>query len=374
MIRLNSVIICVVAGVMVSCSPKIASNMIHSYPPQESYEDVVMFKEKEPLPVDAEWMGDIVVKGKANYDKMAEMTRLRAWESGGKYVKIKEYASQGARADVHVMKSDVYRADTVQHKAVPITTYSNNNANNNPASVNAPYEIRKSGYVNDLNTTSSTPATLDVPFFTSPNSLRMLAGYGRRVGKINPRLNEFEKMHLKRMLGGVMLGADYVRYFNSSRTCGFGFRYQMIHGHSEDYCTMTFDDGSPSLEGLLVDNVNISYVGPIYSKRKATRDGKNYVMYDVGFGLLLYRENSAIAGKSSNTKGVTTGITLNFNYSHMLSDKLSLGADLSLTSGTLTKYTVNSYYGQTVTVGYEDENDWIGLMHLGICAQLIYTF
>ena len=362
-----TLIVCAVLA-LVSCSPKVTSNIIHSYPKLESLDDVAMFKEKDLLPSDAEWMGTVDVKGKAGYDRLAEMTRFKAWEEGASYVKVKSYGSDGASSDIHAMSSDLYRADTTTR--VPVAVVANTIRENNyvtstiTSNNKAPYVASTAGGGTILND----------PDFTSPNSIRVFAGYGRRLNKINPELSEFERMHLKRMLGGVMLGADYVRYFNSSRTCGFGVRYQIMHGHSEDYASITFNDGSPSLEGLLDDNINISYVGPIYSKRDVTRDGKNYFMYDVGLGLLFYRSNSTIAGKSCRTIGVTSGITLDFNYSHMLSDKLSIGADLSLTTGTLTNYTTNTYYGETITVNGEDKNQWEGLMHMGICAQLVYTF
>jgi hypothetical protein len=52
-----------VVWVLTSCSPKVTSNMIHKYPQQDSLEDVVLFKEKEALPADAEWIGSIEVEG-----------------------------------------------------------------------------------------------------------------------------------------------------------------------------------------------------------------------------------------------------------------------------------------------------------------------
>lgn len=368
--KLNgSLIVCAVLA-LASCSPKVTSNIVHTYPKLESLDDVAMLGEKDRLPADAEWMGTIDVKGKAGYDRLAELTRFKAWEEGASYVKVKSYGSDGARSDIHAMNSDVYRADTVTRVAQPAVTPRNTATENHGTqssyitSNNTPYVAATVGGVQSLET----------PGFTSPNSLRFYAGYGRRLNKLNPSMNEFEKMHYGRMLNGVMMGADYVRYFNSSRTSGLGFRYQIMHGSAKDYATITFEDGSPSLEGLLDDYVNISYVGPIYSKREVTRDGQNFFMYNVGLGLLFYRSNATIAGKERIVAGLTSGITLDFNYAHMLSDNLSIGADFSLTSGTLMNYDVQDYYGETITVDGQDQSQWEGLLHMGICAQLVYTF
>ena len=356
--------VCVTVWALCSCSPKVTMNIIHKQKPVEYVEDVVILKEKEPLPDNAEWMGDIEVKGKANYNRMAEITRFRAWEKGANYVRVKSFGSDGVRSDIHVMKSDVYRADTAHHVAVPISTVASNSSYVNRGST---------GAVSTNQTVTNNASGLDSEF-ESPNGLRFYTGYGRRLGKINPALNDFEKMHLKRMMSGVLLGADYVRYFNSSRTCGFGLRYQLMHTKSEDYASVTFDDGSPSLEGLLSDVVNISYVGPIYSKRSISKDGKSSFMYDVGLGLLFYKNTSCIADKQASVVGVTSGLTADVNYSYMLTDKLSIGANLSLTSGALSNYTTTDYHGNTVNSSEVSNSQAESLLQMGVSAQLIYTF
>lgn len=339
--------------VLASCSPRVTSNIIHKYPKLESLDDVLMLDDKEPLPADAEWMGTVDAKGKVGYDRLAELTRFKAWEEGASYVMVNSYGSDGVRSDVHAMNSSLYRADTVTRVPVAVEALSNK-----------PYE--------DLAVSGG--QSLGTSILSKSNSFRVFAGYGRRLNKVNPSLNDFEKMHTKRLMNGIMLGADYVHYFNSSHTSGFGVRYQIMHGSSSDYAEVTFDDGSPSLEGLLEDKVNISYVGPIYSRRDVTRDSKNFFMYDVGFGVLVYRLKSAISNHSSAVAGTTTGITLDFNYSHMISDNLSIGAALSFTSGTLTNYTGTDYFGDKISEDGSDKSKWEGLLHMGICAQLVYVF
>ena len=354
--------------VLSSCSPKVTSNFIHKEKPLPSFEDVAVYKEKEPLPDDAEWMGSVQVNGKRSYDNMVEIARFEAWEAGGRYVRIKDYTSSGTRSDIHLLSTDVYRADIIKRVAVPISEVVNSSGYSSK-------EPKEASTTNQAisQTVAYNGSGLNTGF-DSPNGVRIYTGYGRRLGKINPALNDFEKMHLKRMLSGVMLGADYVRYFNSSRTCGFGVRYQLMRAKSEDYATVTFDDGSPTLEGLLSDGVNISYVGPIYSKRSISKDGKSSFMYDVGLGLLFYKNASSISNKQASIVGVTSGLTADVNYSYMLTDELSIGANLSLTSGTLSNYTSTDYYGNTVNSRDVSDSLAESLLQFGVSAQLIYTF
>ena len=86
----SSILFCVGVWTLASCSPKVTSNIIHSYPQLESPDQMVVFKDKESLPSDADWMGSVKVEGKASYDKMADISRFTAWKAGGSYLKIKD--------------------------------------------------------------------------------------------------------------------------------------------------------------------------------------------------------------------------------------------------------------------------------------------
>lgn len=356
--------VCVTAWVVSSCSPKVTSNFIHKGKPLPNLEDVAVYKDKEPLPDDAEWMGTVQVNGNRSYDKMVEIARFKAWEAGGRYLQIKGYTSSGVRSDVHLLNTDVYRADNIKRVAVPLSEV----AGSSEPSANG------KTWTGANNQTAATGVSYQNTEFESPNGFRIYTGYGKRLGKMNPNANEFEKMHLKRMMRGLLLGADYVRYFNSSMTSGLGVRYQIMRGSSEDYAMITFDDGSPSLEGLLSDKVNISYVGPIYSKRSISKDGRNIFMFDVGLGMLIYNSTSSIAGKVATVHGVTSGLTADVNYSHMLSDKLSIGANLSFTSGALANYSGTDYMGRTLSSSDLADSPVESLLQMGISAQLVYTF
>ena len=106
--RFFPIIVCALTGVLFSCSPVVTSNIIHTYPPLKSADEVVELKEKEPVPDDAEWMGSVQVNGNGGYSVMEALTRKEAWKNGARYFKIKDFASSGLRSDIHVMNSDLY--------------------------------------------------------------------------------------------------------------------------------------------------------------------------------------------------------------------------------------------------------------------------
>ena len=344
-----SIIVCVVVCALASCSPKVTSNLLYKYPKQESPENVMVIKEKEPLPSDAEWMGTIDIKGKANHDRMLEMTRFKAWESGADYVRVKNFGSDGLRSDIRVMSSDVYHADK-------------SNA--------APDENHRVGNVAGYSQTATPTALPTAMGQFGSQHFKVFMGYGRRLNRISPELTLFQREHIKRLLNGVMLGGQYIYFFNPERGSGLGLRYQIMHSSSADAGYR--ENNGTGEEGVLDESVNISFIGPLYSGRWVSKNGKHLLLDDVGLGLLMWKDYATFLDEKQIMTGSTLGFLFDISYSYMISDKLAVGADLSYTSGMIKSVSVSDGY-QSEAV-HLDREHYEGLVHLGICAQLVYTF
>lgn len=356
---LTPLFVCVTLWALSSCSPKVTSNVIHRVNPQEYLDDVVLIKENEPLPADAQWMGSIEVKGSANYDKMAEMTRTRAWTDGAKYVKISDFKTDGVRSDIHIMNSNLYWADTTEP---------------NPDDVKV--IDRNGNVVSTYNTTGGQP---QIPENVSPlsklgpNELRVFGGYGRRLNKIDPSLDLFAKQHNKRLMNGEVIGMEYIQYFDQSRgSSGLGLRFQLMHASSADVVTVSYDNGLTFTQGILDETVNISYIGPVYAARALSRNGKHLFEDYVGLGVLFWYDNGTINSDYITLRGKTLGLTTGFNYSYFLSRNVTLGAEVSFTSGVIRKVTATD--GKETVTQELDKEHYEGLANLGVCAQIVYTF
>lgn len=139
MVRPFITVVCAAVWALVSCSPVVTSNIIHTSQPLESVDDVVMLKDKEPVPDDAEWMGSVRVNGNGSYSKMEDMTRREAWLNGARYVRIKDFSTpQGVRSDVHVMNSDLYKIDNYDPSMALMNA--NNARSSQPESTPADYD------------------------------------------------------------------------------------------------------------------------------------------------------------------------------------------------------------------------------------------
>jgi len=352
------IIVCMTVWALCSCSPKVTMNIIHKQKPLEYVEDVVVLKEKEPLPDNAEWMGDIEVKGKANYNRMAEITRFRAWEQGANYVRVKNFGSDGVRSDIHFMASDIYSASTtiIDQNSVKVID-------------------RNGNAIGTYNTVTGTQNLAEKPVAPldklGVNGFRVYAGYGRRLNKVAPDLTIYEREHVKRLKNGEVLGLEYIRYFDRHKGTGLGFKYHLMHGSSADAATIIYDNGT-TVDGVLNESVNISFFGPVYSGRAVSRNGKHLFVDNVGVGLIMYNDRATFNNETVTIMGHNIGTTLDLNYSYFIKDNFSLGADVSFTSGIIRRVTAKSGYNSAT---YDlDESQFEGLVHLGICAQLIYTF
>ena len=200
--------------------------------------------------------------------------------------------------------------------------------------------------------------------FTDPWGFRVYAGYGRRLDRMNPELEQSERMLASSMVNGIVFGSDFIVYFNSARTCGFGFKFQMMHSGGSSMMKVQ------SHEGRFKSKVNITYLGPVYSQRFALNGGENVLMYNVGLGWLLYDWTGTINNAVGSISGKTAGLTLDLNYSRMIKEKLGIGVDLSFTTGALSSYDTPGANGRTTQKLEQKE----GLTQMGLSLQLLYKF
>lgn len=223
-------------------------------------------------------------------------------------------------------------------------------------------------FVNETESESVNNQIVYSESFTEPMGFRVYSGYGRKLNSIDPELDQLEKTRASNLLNGLVIGSDLVFYLNSAKTCGFGFKFQVMHSEASSLMTVHTNNGIAS--GWLKDKVNISYLGPVYSQRFAFNEGQNVLMYNVGLGWLFYSWRGTINGAKGKMSGQTAGVTLDLNYSRMIKEYLGIGFDMSLTMGALSSYDTYDLNGRT-TVQLEQKE---GLTHMGLSLQLLYKF
>lgn len=349
-----------IAMTITSCSPKVLTDFRKTYPPVGTPDDVAVFEfeDVQKLPIEGELLGSIRIgdtgftnTSSGTYEKVVDIATRETWNAGGNIMIINEHDVPDIISSIHRINALAYRTDTASFSK---TT----------SQISSVIEEERK-YNGDL-------------FVYRPNqkgsiksgfSLRAYTGAGRRTNKLSQDLNNYEREHVKRLLTGWMYGIDGIGFMESG--FGLGFRYQTLYSTSSDYAALILDNENIE-EGVLNDKVYISFLGPVFAGRADSKNGKHMFISSFGLGAIFYEDKKTFNAISEKVTGRSLGYTCDLCYSYKMTDHLSLGADLSFTTGTLSevKYTSGN---DTKSIKLDKENRE-GLSHLGFSVELRYTF
>ena len=344
-----------IAITVASCSPRITSNITKTYSPIGTTDDVVVLEGIKSIPKQWDKLGNIKIDdtgftktSNGTYDKVVGLAKEETWMAGGNIMVITEHYVPDHISTIHRINSLAFRADSASHAYAA-----------SQARETATDQDKNKNYV----------LVSNIPYIKPGFSFRAYTGYGRRINKISPELNAFQRQHIKRIMNGWVYGLDGTFFMESGY--GIGFRYQTMFSSSADYAVVEDDEGS-YIEGTLKDDVYITFIGPLFSGRSDSKNGKHIFISNVGLGALLYKDNGTFQDYKERISGVTLGYNCNLSYSYLVTDHLSLGADLSYTTGVLKELNYTSgNLTNTVTL---DKDHREGLAQIALSVGARYTF
>lgn len=174
-------------------------------------------------------------------------------------------------------------------------------------------------------------------------------GYGYRLAPLAddtpPALQEYSN-NLK---SGFSLALDAAYFLKP--TWGLGLKYSRF-GSEESMGNMqvTYPDGG-SVQGTISDEISIHFIGPSYISEYAFRNPKHSMYGAISLGYLSYLDRAGMAQQVLEVKGATFGAALDLGYDYTVSKNITLGAQASLTGGSLNKFQVkDGIHERTVTL------------------------
>ena len=190
-------------------------------------------------------------------------------------------------------------------------------------------------------------------------------GLSYRFAKIADSTPSEFKDYMRELRWGE--NSSYAVLYFLNESYGFGLRYNTFQSDNKmEDISMDVDGDGLMNYGRMVDDMKIKFVGPVFSGRKISQNGKNAFISSVGIGYISYKNNAELAGFYMQLKGKTLGLFGGLTYRLGLSDALSLGVELSYTLGTLKKYERTSQ-GSVRTVELDkDEYDNLGRLELSL--------
>lgn len=190
-------------------------------------------------------------------------------------------------------------------------------------------------------------------------------GYSYQLANISDNTPNLLVDYMKNLRRGYHFGGDLT--FFTSETIGFGVKASHFSTwNSINDIAFDLEDGlGTTVNGKISDDITVTFIAPSFTTRLYNGDKNNSFYSSFAIGYLLYK-NEATYYDSFIMKGNSIGFGLDIGYDIGLSEKFSLGFQISLLAGTLTEVELN--YGNRIeTLALEeDEYESLGRIDLSI--------
>lgn len=191
-------------------------------------------------------------------------------------------------------------------------------------------------------------------------------GFSYETASINA--SSFMTQYLRNLKKGCNIGGSLLYYFSESMGCGIKYDRFMTTG-KQAKITILLPDGTTAT-GTLSNDKRISFYGPSFSVRLPDGNRHNMLFLNYSVGYLDYRDH-AVAVNPIKIVGGTIGMIVDAGYDISIGKDLSLGFQLSLLSGTLTKYKWE--YGSMVQTYNIPENNHFHLDRLDLSIGIRFN-
>lgn len=163
-------------------------------------------------------------------------------------------------------------------------------------------------------------------------------GWSYRTAKAPSGIPADLSAYIADLKWGNHIGGEITYYFE--KLYGFGAKY-LVSNSSKKFdgsIYYTETDGS-KVYGEMSDNMRITYIGPYFSTRFLSKNQKNALYLNVGFGYMGYVNNTVVVDKFK-ISGSTFGSNLDLGFDIGLSEGFAAGFQISYLSGLLSGYKV----------------------------------
>lgn len=167
----------------------------------------------------------------------------------------------------------------------------------------------------------------------SRTRISLNGGWGYRTARTSPYVPAEYRNLINGLRSGINYGADFTYFF--SEHFGAGAKYN-------HFSTSVSTKGDSSYMGIKEMNVGITFIGPSAAARIYNRAHSGALIIGLSLGYLGYKETGIIQNTPYKATGGTFGGVWDLGYDFQITDKIAVGAQLSLLSGVLRSYNKES--------------------------------
>ncbi len=190
------------------------------------------------------------------------------------------------------------------------------------------------------------------------NEIRLAVngGYSYRLARVAPGTPSILRNYVNNLKSGYAFGLDAAYFFKPER--GLGLKYSRFGSEaSMNNMTVTYDNGNSSY-GTISDDIAITFVGPSYVTKYPLANQNHSLFGSLSLGYLQYNDHGKLANEIIELKGSTFGAAIDLGYDYSISRYMKIGAQASLTGGSLSKLTqVNGGYENTIELEGDDREN-----------------
>lgn len=327
-----------------SCSPKITTSLTKKEKPISKNAIVTVYDKNDTLPAVIEKLGTTKVNDNAStaefdYNFVVELAKLEAIKAGGNAIRIIKHQIPNIFNTGHEVYADILKIDT--------------------SMVHQRADQLNKGY----NTI--------IPY--SHLRLALNGGYAYNLGKDVPAFDTRIQTYDNQMRSGFNFGAE-LNYFFINGQMGIGINYENVSSQNSLNGVTYSSLGQIFTNNILSDNLNIKYIGPMYTciSRQIKGNGiKDALIINVGMGNLSYTDTKIVDLRNYKITGSALGTYYSIGYDRFISKNMALGIQLSLIRGLLSNY--DRFDGTSTTHVQLDNNSYQSLTHLSLTIGLRFN-
>lgn len=299
---------------MYSCSPKVVTQVIKSYPALPESEEVIVYEREknDSVPVGAETLGHIAVvdngfSTKGSFERVVELASAETRENGGNGLLITDHLKPSFwGSSIHQIAGVMLKVDKKENEFVSSQeTY---------VSIQEENERKR----------------IRIPSHT----LMINTGYAHLGGRTD-NLQPEEKKMVDKLHQGITWD---VRYYYHHKGLPYGFGLVVSQFYSSPFKDLVYNN--------VKNNVRLDYAGLSFGWRNAFSPkwiGSLY--FGLGYlGVMQKLSNPSNINEYGTLTGSTVGSHFGLGIEYQVSKRIGIGADLSGISGYLTSA---NYYNLT---------------------------
>lgn len=211
--------------------------------------------------------------------------------------------------------------------------------------------------------TAKSPKLKDYPKFR----ISLGGGFSYRTAKVASTVPSELVDYMKKLKLGFNFYADGAGYFNRFIGLGGSCKWFRTSASMEGIFNV---NGNMLHTGTISDNINILFVGPMFSARFLNKTKRHALHLNASIGYMGYWDD-AILVYPYRIQGNTVGFVSEIGYDVRITDDLLIGFQLSAVSGVLSSYTQSSGYSSQKV--YLETRQYESLHRLDITVGLRFS-